>query len=83
MHFSIWRKPNLLELFMALFAGSSLLANESQVDAKPPDTRPATSKNSETRQEVTFVSSHISVPVPEKMELRVECGLEFAFTPQN
>jgi len=77
MHFSIWRKPNLLELFMALLAGPSLLADESQVDAMRPDAKSGTSDNSETRQEVTLhpVSGLISVPVPENWNFAWSVGL--------
>jgi len=71
MHFSIWRKPNLLELFMALHAGPSLPGEKSQLDAKQPDARPATSENSETRQEVT----PNSVPVPENWNVAWTLGL--------
>jgi hypothetical protein len=67
MHFSIWRKRNLLELFMTLHADPSLLAEESQLYARKPDAKPPTSDFHETLQEATRnpVSGLISVPVPE------------------
>jgi hypothetical protein len=64
MQFSIWRKPHRLELFMALHAGSSLFAEERQLDARKSDAKPPSSENSESWSEATLdsVSNLISVP---------------------